>query len=259
MKQRIDFIVGGIQKCGTTALYRLLRQHPRLIGSEPKEPHFFFRHGGLQLTEDEIESYHNAWLKPVERFELDKLYFEASADSCFLRKRPHNFLSDPLPLIKFYNPRIKIIILFRDPVERFYSEWSMLRRKKEEGKRWGTDLSFLEFFDRAMKQWSAVGYQQHLYHGCFGSIALRLKKLFDSESLLFLNPTDVNDTLRAIEEFLGVEPFDYQRIGASPALYDGEQLPDDCARDLRTFYEPEMVSFSALTGLDVSGWIDGRK
>ena len=259
MKQRIDFIVGGIQKCGTTTLYGLLRQHPSLIGSGPKEPHFFSRRGNSQLTEEQIETYHGAWLKKADRFESDKLYFEASPDCCFLRGRADKSLFDPLPVIKAYNPEIKIIILFRDPVERFYSEWSMLRRKKEEGKRWGTDLSFLEFFDRATKRWNAFGYQEHLYHGCFGSIALRLKKLFDSKSLLFLNPTDVNDTLRAIEEFLGVEPFDYQRIGATPALYDGEQLPDDCARDLRTLYEPEMVSFSALTGLDVSGWIDGRK
>ena len=259
MKQRIDFIVAGIQKCGTTALYSLLRQHPMLIGSGHKEPHFFSRRRNSQLTEEQIETYHGAWLKKADRFESDKLYFEASADSCFLNGGAGKSLFDPLPVIKAYNPEIKIIILFRDPVERFYSEWSMLRRKKEEGKRWGTDLSFLEFFDRATKEWNAFGYQKHLYHGCFGSIALRLKKLFDSESLLFLNPIDVNDTLGTIEEFLGVEPFDYQRIGASPALYDGEQLPEDCARDLRTLYEPEMVSFSALTGLDVSGWIDGRK
>lgn len=258
MKQRIDFIVAGIQKCGTTTLYKLLRQHPSLIGSGPKEPHFFSRHGDSELTTEQVEIYHGAWLKKADQFESDKLYFEASADSCFLRGRVGKSLFDPLPLIKAYNPEIKIIILLRDPAERFYSEWNMLRRKREQGKRWGTDLSFLEFFDRAMNLWNAVGYQENLYHGCFGSIALRLEKLFDSESLLFLNPTNVNDCLSEIEEFLGVEPFDYKRVGASPTLYTGEQLPHDCARDLRAFYEPEIVSLSALTGLDVSRWLDVR-
>lgn len=255
MKQRIDFIVAGIQKCGTTALYRLLRQHPILVGSGPKEPHFFSRHGGTELTEEQIETYHGAWLKKTDRFESDKLYFEASADSCFLRGRAGKSFFDPLPYVKAYNPEIKIITLFRDPVERYYSEWSMLRRKREEGKRWGTDLSFLEFFDRSMKRWNTVGYDQHLYHGCYASISLRLKKLFDSESLLFLSPADVNDSLSAIEAFLGVEPFDYQRVGASPGRYGGDKLPEDCARDLRAFYEPEMAGFSALTGIDVSGWL----
>ena len=256
MKQRIDFIVGGIQKCGTTALYRLLRQHPMVIGSGPKEPFFFSRRRNSQLTEEQIDTYHGAWLKKADRFESDKLYFEASADSCFLGGGAGKSFFDPLPHIKAYNPEIKIIALFRDPVERFYSEWNMLRRKSEEGKRWGTDLSFLEFFDTSMKRWDYVGYEKHLYHGCYASIALRLKKLFDSESLLFINPADVNDCLSEIEKFLGVEPFDYQRIGATPALYDCEQLPVDCARDLRAFYEPEMVGFSALTGLDVSRWLD---
>ena len=55
MKQRIDFIVGGIQKCGTTTLYGLLRQHPSLIGSAPKEPHFFSRRGNSQLTEEQYK------------------------------------------------------------------------------------------------------------------------------------------------------------------------------------------------------------
>ena len=62
MKQRIDFIVGGIQKCGTTALYRLLQQHPMLIGSGPKEPHFFSRRRNSQLTEEQKEV-----LRRVER------------------------------------------------------------------------------------------------------------------------------------------------------------------------------------------------
>ena len=256
MKQRIDFIVGGIQKCGTTALYRLLRQHPMLIGSEPKEPHFFSRRRNSQLTEEQIETYHGAWLKKADRFESGKLYFEASPDSCFLRGGAGKSFFDPLPRIKAYNPEIKIIVLLRDPVERFYSEWNMLRKKKEEGKSWGTDLSFVEFFDRSIKRWNAVGYDQHLYNGCYASIALRLKKLFDSESLLFLNPTDVNDCLSAIEEFLGVQPSDYQRIGATPSLHECEQLPVDYARDLRAFYEPELVSFSTLTGLDVSRWLN---
>lgn len=36
-----DFLAVGAPKCGTTALYSLLRQHPDLFVAEPKEPHFF--------------------------------------------------------------------------------------------------------------------------------------------------------------------------------------------------------------------------
>lgn len=36
-----DFLAVGAPKCGTTALYSLLRRHPDLFVAEPKEPHFF--------------------------------------------------------------------------------------------------------------------------------------------------------------------------------------------------------------------------
>ena len=36
-----DFIVIGAQRCGTTALYAALRQHPQVFMPSPKEPRFF--------------------------------------------------------------------------------------------------------------------------------------------------------------------------------------------------------------------------
>jgi hypothetical protein len=258
VKNRIDFIVGGIQKCGTTALYMLLEQHPQLIGSNPKEPHFFARHVDPRLTTEDIEAYHSTSFKNVERFESDKLYFEASPDTCFLFHRGRRSLLDPLTRVKLYNPDIKIVVLFRDPVERFYSEWAMRRRARDNGKRWGTDSDFFEFFTSAMNSWNVFGFDEYLYHGCYGSIVLRLLKLFDKESLLFLNPVDMNDSLVLIEQFLDILPHDYQKFGTSPARYGRDQLPDTCARQLTAFYESEMKSFAALTGLDVSRWLDGR-
>ena len=84
-------------------------------------------------------------------------------------------------------------------------------------------------------------------------------KLFGSESLLFLSSGNVNHSLVEIEQFLGLEPFDYQPIGESPARYGIEELPHDCARRLAAFYEPEVKALSVLTGLNVSKWLDGRR
>jgi hypothetical protein len=38
-----DFFIVGHAKCGTTALYEMLRRHPQVFMSEPKEPWFFAR------------------------------------------------------------------------------------------------------------------------------------------------------------------------------------------------------------------------
>lgn len=36
-----NLFIAGFQKCGTDTLYGLLAQHPEVIASQPKEPHFF--------------------------------------------------------------------------------------------------------------------------------------------------------------------------------------------------------------------------
>ena len=38
---RPNFYIVGAEKCGTTALYSYLRQHPQIFMPEVKEPAFF--------------------------------------------------------------------------------------------------------------------------------------------------------------------------------------------------------------------------
>ena len=256
MKDRIDFIVGGIQKSGTTSLYELLRQHPRLVGSAHKEPHFFSRHRRYDLSDEDITAYHCAWVEEGQDFQPDKLYFEASPDSCFLHHRDKQQLFDPLPLVKRYNPEIKIIMLFRDPVERFYSEWCMRHRAHSEGKSWGIAEPFADFFAGAQRAWFRRGFQQTLYHGCYTSIVARVLKLFPRQSVLFLKPDDVNDDLAKIERFLGVEPHRYRAIGSAPQKYGPADLPSEIAAKLRSFYLSEIQGLAALTDLDFADWLD---
>jgi hypothetical protein len=58
-----DFIIGGAPKCGTTALFEYLNQHPQVFTSTPKEPHFFASEGGetrvrgMRFTRKEYEAF----------------------------------------------------------------------------------------------------------------------------------------------------------------------------------------------------------
>ena len=38
---RVDFVIGGVQKGGTTALDKILRRHPDIAMAREKEPHMF--------------------------------------------------------------------------------------------------------------------------------------------------------------------------------------------------------------------------
>ena len=40
-ERKVDFLIIGAQKCGTTSLYNYLSYHPDIIGSKPKEVDYF--------------------------------------------------------------------------------------------------------------------------------------------------------------------------------------------------------------------------
>ncbi len=48
-----DFFIVGHAKCGTTALYEMLKRHPQVFMSDPKEPLFFARENPDPQTSDE--------------------------------------------------------------------------------------------------------------------------------------------------------------------------------------------------------------
>lgn len=42
---RLDFLIGGVQKAGTTSLFGYLSEHPQLMAPSQKETHFFDNEG----------------------------------------------------------------------------------------------------------------------------------------------------------------------------------------------------------------------
>ena len=45
---RVDFVIIGAQKAGTTSLAKILSSHPEIAFSKEKEPHFFSLHQDWQ-------------------------------------------------------------------------------------------------------------------------------------------------------------------------------------------------------------------
>jgi len=114
-QMRVDFMILGAQKCGTTTLARRLASHPQLAISNPKEPHFFSTtadwRGGLA-------HYHG--LFPANSLaDPDRLCFEASTSYTF---HPHRRLAI-WEALRAYNPALKFIYLVRHPVERILSAY----------------------------------------------------------------------------------------------------------------------------------------
>ena len=106
-----DFLGIGVQKGGTTTLQRLLEQHPDLFLPKQKELHYFSLHYGRG------EAWYRqqfADAKPGQRCgEITPYYvFHPQAP-----QRIHALL-----------PKVKLILLLRDPVERALSQFAHSRR-----------------------------------------------------------------------------------------------------------------------------------
>ena len=109
------FIIIGAQKSGTGAFYQILRQHPQIV-DRPGEIHFF------DIYFDEgIEWY--------------KAQFPKSNHPEAIRgdKSPY-YLFHPLVAKRMYLllPKVKLIVLLRNPIDRAYSQYWMNVRKKRE-------------------------------------------------------------------------------------------------------------------------------
>ncbi|RYG21799.1 MAG: sulfotransferase, partial [Burkholderiales bacterium] len=106
----VNFIVVGVQKAGTTALFDYLGDSPAVALSKVKEVHFF---------DDETVD----WAKPDygpyhAQFETaDPIALRGEATPIYLYW-PHS-----LERIAAYNPDIRLIVMLRDPVERAWSHW----------------------------------------------------------------------------------------------------------------------------------------
>jgi len=123
---KVDIIIIGAQKCGTTALHSFLNQHPKIIGSNPKELEFF--NSALYSTKG-TRYYHSFFSpKPVlskyrgYRFMESSPAYSSAKDCAEIAKR-----------IFRYNKNVKIISLVRNPVDRAYSAWNMYKKRVESG------------------------------------------------------------------------------------------------------------------------------
>jgi len=112
-----DFLLVGAQKAGTTSLHFYLDQHPKLIGSTPKEVGFFSRDDNYSKGK---EWYHKAFkAESIKNPFKSYMYFEATPEYLYRSFAPER--------IYRYNKKLKIIILLREPVKRAYSAWNMYR------------------------------------------------------------------------------------------------------------------------------------
>ena len=133
-----DFLIIGGQKCGTTWLWNMLKQHPDTDLPMSKEIHYF---GGIENFRKGREWY----FEHFRDIDPGKLTGEASTTYLFDRV-PYwynqskqleydEFLPPIAELVRQELPNVKIIAILRDPVRRAISGYQHYLRMAATGKR----------------------------------------------------------------------------------------------------------------------------
>lgn len=196
----LDFMIVGVQKGGTTALAYFLSQHPALAIAEGKEVHLFDSPGySSEWTRERINQQYSANFVASE----DKLWGEATPIYCYW--------PEIAPELQRYNPALKLIIIFRDPVERAISQYAMEKARGDESLPLWLAL-LLEplrlLLDKGRQHGGARRCHSYCSRGHYATQLENLRRYFPIEQILVLENTELNDqhekTLQKICNFLGV-------------------------------------------------------
>lgn len=202
---RIRFLIGGVQKAGTSALARYLARHPRLRLPTDKEAHVF-----------DAPEFDEAWTPAQIDARCTRLFGEAEATDALHGDATPFYIVHPRVVARIarYNPAMRWILLLRDPAERALSHFHMERQRDREG--WPMWPAVL------LERWRLHGHaddfarssplRRHSYR-LRGDYARQLDALhahFPRAQVLLLHNRELREhptqALCKVCDFLGIEP-----------------------------------------------------
>jgi hypothetical protein len=257
-----SFAVVGVQKSGTTTIAGTLNRHVNVCRAPRKEAHFF--------NDETVD-----WSAP-----------DYERDYTVRRKaRSHTHVGDYTPIylywphalerMRAYRPDIPLVAVFRDPLERLFSQWVMMRSRKATRPDWP---DFVQHFTEVPDEIPAdvplmrFKHESGVGRGLYGAQLERAFSVFgDRDQWLLLEFRQLlgeyDDTVDRLTDHVGLS-----RFRSKPPLenrYAGAELvvgtaptADELAR-LAEHYRHDLAVFERLSGLDTTAWptrliLDGR-
>lgn len=206
-----DFYLVGHPKCGTTALYVMLRQHPQIFMSARKEPRYFAAdRRSVLISEGEDHGRHQ---RLTEEGYLD-LYRAAGPGQKTGDASPNYLVSRDAPeAIAAARPDAKIVAIFREPADFLRSLHEQL---------YSSHVEDQQDFRRAIELEGARLRGEHIPRGCHHPFQLiyadhvryaeqlgRFRDAFPAANIHVIVYDDLrrdNDgTVRDLLKFLGVQ------------------------------------------------------
>ena len=265
-RSKPDFIILGLMKCGTTSLYNYIAEHSQVILPPRKELHYFdlaAQHSSYGFSLEEYLSY----FPPVIK---NKNFIIGEATPSYLTFNIQNFVAENLP-------DTKLIIIFRDPVERAVSHYFHCIRLGQEKRTINEALqNKIESFslikemnldDAYDKLHSLIpgnmdwkinnNHNKYMAYGFYDVFLENWLKVIPRERLLILNMADIKNDPAAVYKnvysFLGIDSGEYktESVNWNDGVYI-KNISDDLKNQMREIYYPHMKRLKELAGIDFS-------
>ena len=222
----IDYLYVGGHKCGSTWLHDMITQHPNVLIPSKKEPFFFD-----DWYKEGFEKYHMLWGKEHGlRGEFSTRYF---ASEKTIKK------------IYKYNPKLKILISIRDPIDRICSHYSHQIRLNP--KRFKDINDFIAKTPESL-DWSM-----------FGKNVENVKKYFPDDQIFIVNFSRISDDpsnlISEIYDFLELNDFTPSGLnvktaaGFNPRFKIFEQLRQTLFNILYSNNQQKLISIIRKSGI----------
>ncbi len=196
MKAKIDFLIIGAQKSGTTSLHDYLGQHPAIFMPERKDIPFFVDAGDSEVREQDLSYFYRGRVG-------ERLLGGSFAHLLYYPESPGR--------IHRYRPDMRMVAILRNPIDRAYSAYWFARR---EGYETAQTFELALELEAARSRGSRRQQNEltYLVHGNYHDQLMRYFDLFDRSQLyicLFEDLVTASDRLVGeLVSWLGIEVSD---------------------------------------------------
>jgi len=253
-----NFIIFGVQRSGTTSLYNYLVRHPYIVSSITKEVGFFDAnyHRGINWYRSHFPTtFYKYFLKQIRHHDI--ITGEATP----------SYINHPKAHERIFLtiPKIKLIILLRNPVDRAYSHYLQsvkLGREKLSFEK-AIDMETERLQGEEEKMLKSEDYYSLVYHnfaylsaGIYINRIKNWKKIFSNDQLLVLKSEDLfsdpPSIVNQVFNFLNLPEFKLKKYGRYNYNPNQPSIDDSIRKRLVEFFKPHNEKLYDFLGKNYS-------
>jgi hypothetical protein len=250
---KLDFIIAGVQKGGTSALHYHLDQHPNITMAHSEEAHM-------------IDAPHRHFFDDDERFGTAPVNYDILLEGIHFKRDSrvtgsctpvYTYWRPAMERIRHYHPGIKLIVLLRNPADRAFSHWNMTRDRHQEHR------DFLQAIAEEREHAAKIFPRQlrrtaYLDRGFYFEQIERVFRCFEREQVRVVKFEDfrkrTHEVVNEVFQFLGVMPLSRIKNREQNWIpYERKITPEERGF-LYGLFKEDIEKLEKLLGWDCSDW-----